>query len=444
VAQIWIDLANVLSALGRPGEPMKAALRATALEPTNLDHQTFLGQVLIDQGHLDLAVSTLRNAQAADPAHEGATVGLAMALERTGELDRARELLGPLLDGGCTVPRAAAVFGSVCRRTGDAGRAIPALRAALGARPPKTAIPQLEHELGELLERTGDVDGAFAAHTRGNRALGATFDSGAHETWIKAIERVFDRAALAALPRSTDRSEQPVLVVGMLRSGTSLLERVLAAHPDVAAAGEREELRQAAQQLVRATGQPHPLAARGLTAQGATTLGRWYLERLRTAAGDAARIVDKMPHNLFELGLAALLLPGARVLHCVRDPLDTCWSCYGQNFRDVHAWSSDLGWLAAFHNGYRRMMRHWDALRPLPIMDVRYEQLVTDPEPLVREILDFLGLPFDPACLDHASAGGQVHTASYAQASRPIYRSSVGRAAPFRHHLAPLIEALDA
>ncbi|MDP7112817.1 MAG: tetratricopeptide repeat protein, partial [Myxococcota bacterium] len=127
MAQIWIDLANVLSALGRPGEPMKAALRATALEPTNLDHQTFLGQVLIDQGHLDLAVSTLRNAQAADPAHEGATVGLAMALERTGELDRARELLGPLLDGGCTVPRAAAVFGSVCRRTGDAGRAIPAL-----------------------------------------------------------------------------------------------------------------------------------------------------------------------------------------------------------------------------------------------------------------------------------------------------------------------------
>jgi hypothetical protein len=150
-----------------------------------------------------------------------------------------------------------------------------------------------------------------------------------------------------------------------------------------------------------------------------------------------------MPHNLFELGLAALLLPGARVLHCVRDPLDTCWSCYGQNFRDVHAWSSDLGWLAAFHNGYRRMMRHWGAVRPLPMMDVRYEQLVTDPEPLVREILDFLGLPFDPACLDHASAGGRVHTASYAQASRPIYRSSLGRAAPFRHHLAPLIEALD-
>jgi tetratricopeptide (TPR) repeat protein len=443
VAQIWIDLATVLSALGRPGEPMKAALRATQLEPDNMDHQAFLGQVLIDQGHVDLAVSTLRNAHAADPAHEGAAVGLAMALERTGELAGARDLLEPLLDGGCTLPRAAVVFGSVCRRTGDADRGIPAVRAALDAGPPATAIPQLEHELGELLERTGDVDGAFAAHTRGNRALGATFDPAAHETWIAAIERVFDREALANLPRSADRSEQPVLVVGMLRSGTSLLERVLAAHPDVAAAGEREELRQAAQQLARAAGQPHPLAARGLSPQGATTLGRWYLGRLRAAVGDAARIIDKMPHNLFELGLAALLLPGARVLHCVRDPLDTCWSCYGQNFRDVHAWSTDLGWLAAYHNGYRRMMRHWDALQPLPMMEVRYEQLVTDPEPLLREILDFLGLPFDPTCLDHTSAGGRVHTASYAQASRPIYRSSVGRSEPFRTQLAPLLEALD-
>jgi len=443
VAQIWVDLATVLSALGRPGEPMKAALRATELEPDNVDHRVFLGRILIDQGHLELAETTLRSALTADATHERAAIGLAMARERAGDLDGARTLLEPLLDGGCTEARAASLFGSVCRRTGEPGRALPAVRAALAADPPSTAIPALEHELGELLERTGDVDGAFAAHTRGNRALGAPFDPGAHRTWVRAIERVFDEAGLAALPVSTERSERPVLVVGMPRAGTSLLERVLAAHPDVAGLGEREELRQAGQQLERASGQPFPLAARALTEQGATALGRWYLERLGPAAGDAARFVDKMPHNLFQLGLASRLLPGARVLHCVRDPLDTCWSCYGQNFRDFHAWSCDLGWLAAYHDDCQRMARHWSRLQPLPMMAVSYERLVAEPEPVVRELLEFLDLPFDPACLDHASAGGRVHTASYAQASRPIYRSSVGRAGPFRHHLQPLIDALE-
>lgn len=443
LAQAWVDLSTVLSALGRPGEPMRAALRATELAPDDLGHRAHLGLVLVDQGHLDLAESTFRNALAVDPGHEECAIGLAMALERKGDLPGARELLQPLIDGGTTVARAAALYGSICRRTGEPGRAIPAIRTALAAPQAPAAIPQLEHELGQLLSAEGDTDGAFEAHTRGNRALGATFDPAAHLATVEATERAFDEHALATLHRSAEPAPGTVLIVGMMRSGTSLLENVLAAHPQVHGAGEREELRHAGLQLARAVGRPFPAAVAGLTADTATQLGRWYQARLRVGAGDATRIIDKLPHNLFNVGLAALLLPGARVLHSVRDPLDTCWSCYRQNFRDFHAWTTDQAWLAAYYNAYRRMMRHWEEVQPLPMMTVRYELLVDDPEPVVRELLDFLDLPFDEACLDHARTRRQVHTASYAQANKPIYRSSVGRAEPYRKQLQPLIEALE-
>jgi len=397
----------------------------------------------VDQGHLDLAESTFRNALSVDPGHGECAIGLAMALERRGDLGGARELLQPLVDRGTTVARAAALYGSICRRTGEPTRGVPAIRTALAAPQVPAAIPQLEHELGQLLGATGDADGAFEAHTRGNRALGATFDPAAHLARVEALERAFDADTLAALPRAAESAEGTVLIVGMPRSGTSLLENVLAAHPRVHGAGEREELRHAGLQLAKAVGQPFPAAVSGLSAAAATQLGRWYRERLAAGAGDAARVIDKLPHNVFNVGLAALLLPGARVLHCVRDPLDTCWSCYRQNFRDFHAWTTDQAWLAAYYNAYRRMMRHWETVKPLPMMEVRYEQLVEDPEPLVRELLEFLDLPFDEACLDHATSRRRVHTASYAQATQPIYRSSVGRAEPYREHLRLLIDALD-
>jgi hypothetical protein len=168
----------------------------------------------------------------------------------------------------------------------------------------------------------------------------------------------------------------------------------------------------------------------------------WYLEQLDQVAGGAIRVVDKMPFNFLHLGLISMLFPKARIIHCVRDPLDTAISCFFQNFSESYAFTNSLETLGCYYRDYQRLMRHWHEVLPISMLDLRYEQLVEAPEATIRQLVQFLGLEWDERCLDFHENPRLVTTASYDQVRRPIYTGSVGRSRRFREHLGPLEAAI--
>src|SRR5262249_44642481 len=324
-------------------------------------------------------------------------------------------------------------------------------------------------------ERVGCYDLAFPCYRRANalkqqvyRQANQAFDAGKHRALIDSLIAVFTPAFLNGVRTFGSDREAPVFVVGLVRSGTRLVEQILASHPQVHGAGERKEIDQLATSLSVVNGgvvsgdwlpetrhpaplTPHhsprtpplryPGCVQHLDPGTARSLAYGYLQRLARQAGAASRIVDKMPHNYLHLGLIAMLFPRARIIHCRRDPLDVCASAYFQNFKWMpHAASlEDI----AFHHGqYERLMEHWRRVLPVPIHEVVYEELVADPRAVSRALVAACGLDGEGRCLRFSRNDRVVRTASKLQVRRPIYGSSVGRWKAFQAPLEPLRLAL--
>jgi hypothetical protein len=222
-----------------------------------------------------------------------------------------------------------------------------------------------------------------------------------------------------------------------------LVEQIFTAHPDVHGAGEIEDMRATSLFAEALTANSFPECVSELTPALTTQLGAWYLDRRIKNAPTRRWVTDKMPQNFQFIGLAALLMPGVSIVHCVRDPMDTLLSCYFQSFKAALAWSNRLEWLGPYCVQYRRLMAHWEEVLPAKIHHVHYERLVADPEPTIRALLNHCGMDFDPAVLAHHDSGRKIATASYAQANRPIYQSSVGKAARYTEQLASLRTLLE-
>ena len=209
-----------------------------------------------------------------------------------------------------------------------------------------------------------------------------------------------------------------------------MVEQFLGAHPQVHAGGERTWVPELAEALAGAVGEAYPRAAARAAPGLVTDLAGRYLERLGALSPDASRITDKLPGNLVHLGLAALLMPGLRVIHCRRDPLDVCVSNYLQSFSGGHWYACDLGELGRTCREQERLMAHWRATLPVPIHEVRYEALVADPEQVVRETVAFCGLEWDDACLDHRGGARAVHARSPRRAPSRGSRAGRGHEGP--------------
>ena len=284
----------------------------------------------------------------------------------------------------------------------------------------------------------GEAETAFGHFARGNvlrredlARLGRSFDGAAHEQFIDAVAGLFDGDFLAARRGFGDASTLPVFVVGMPRSGTTLVEQILASHPDVFGAGELDALGGFVPRF--------PEGVKELDAEAAADLARSHVERLSGLGGPALRVVDKTPLNFLYLGLISLLFPAARIVHCRRDARDVCLSCFAQNFVAGHGWSTDLADLATYFRQYGRLMAHWHDVLPLPVLDVDYEAVVADPGAESRRLVDFLDLPWDDACLRFHEARHVVRSASNWQVRRPVHGGSVGRWRAYERWLGPLL-----
>jgi hypothetical protein len=242
-----------------------------------------------------------------------------------------------------------------------------------------------------------------------------------------------------------DHSAVPIFVFGMPRSGTTLVEQIIASHPRAFGADERMDFNRAVGRLVAANGMPmFPDMIGSVTAPQLRALGAAYLAGLQAAAPDAERITDKWPANFIFAGLIHLALPNARLIHVSRDPLDTCLSCFARLFAGPHlSYTYDLGELGRYYRGYEKLMVHWRRVLPQGVMlDVRYEELIADFEPQARRIMAHCGLEWDERCLAFHATQRAVRSASASQVRQPLYTRAVGRWRPYAAMLGPLVEAL--
>ena len=437
-AEAWSLLATVQAARGQVGSPLRSVLTATKIEPSNLKYRAQMGTMLLDQHEFDPAYRVFRSIQQVEHNNMAAIAGMATALERQGKLTDAMDCMEPHISTVKSHAGLAIAWGTVCRRLGQYERGVDVLVRMLEAKKAPRVQAMMLAELGALYDKMGQVDAAFTAYTEANRRRQGTWDPQAFEQWVDRTIQSFSTAALQTAKRGSNESDQPIFIVGMPRSGTSLVEQILSAHPNVYGAGELEDLRFTSLVAEARTNTRYPECVDGIDKELLSNLGSWYLSRREQQANGKRWVTDKMPQNFRYVGWASLIMPGARIIHCVRDPMDTMLSCYFQGFKAALAWSNRLDWLGHYYRQYQRLMRHWEQVCPTPIHRVHYETLVTQPEATIHQLLDHCGIPFDPAVLEHQNSTRTIATASYAQANQPIYTSSTGKAARYTTHLRPI------
>ena len=480
-AEGWRVLARALRRQAHYQEALKAARRATTLAPHEHAAAFELGNVLRELERFDAAADWYRKAIELCPRHAPSLNNLGLCLEHLGDSSKARSCFRQAILAKPDFAEAHFNLGVNLQSEGRFGEAVAAHEQALALAPTLAEAryslaligdrPTMPHDLAALealaeslatdeeqrahacfalarhIEDTGDVGRAFAYYQRANELKKSrlAFEPERHASEVDRLIAVFSANFFTGRPSFVSTTERPIVIVGMPRSGTSLVEQILASHPAVHGAGELDELRWLVASLPErlGTATPYPECAAEIDLQTARALAEDYLASLGRLAVHAERVTDKMPGNYLRLGLVGLLFPRAAIIHCRRDPLDTCLSCYFQNFRKGQSFSYDLRHLGVVYCQYERLMAHWRKVLPNPILDLDYEALIADQEGQSRRLVDFCGLPWDPRCLRFHEHGRPVRTASFWQVRQPLYNSAVGRWRRFAPHLGPLFEALD-
>ena len=299
--------------------------------------------------------------------------------------------------------------------------------------------------LGRLLDNADRYDEAFARYRVANALVKETNDTAGirfdYAAFRRRVDLLIEHQTGTSLSTPIGpASELPVFIVGMPRSGTTLTEQIVASHSQVFGAGELQDIGRIADGLTQGS---REVAAHQADAELAMRLAHAHLSRLTAQAAGASRIIDKMPDNVLHLGLIALLYPKARVIFCTRNAYDISLSCYFQLFsQGLHPFAYDLADCGRRTREVNRLITHWQTALPLRMHIVNYETLVADLETESRRLIDFLGLPWEPACLDFHRTERTVTTVSHWQVRQPLYTRSVGRWRHYQEHLNPLFEVL--
>ena len=435
-AQAHAGLAVAIAASGRPHEAIGEFERSIALAPGDPQTLNNYGAALATLGRTEEAIPAFEQAVKLDSTYAAAWHNLGLGLTAMGRAQDALRALGQavnLAPARGEYHRSLALAAPI--RVGDP-RLVAAEAAFATPGIARTDQLELHFALGKGYGDLGRAAESLDHYLAGNAMVRSrlAYDEASTLRRLAGIEKVFSAGLLAGAPPVG--SAGPIFIVGMPRSGTTLVEQMLASHPAVHGGGERIEL----PRIVAALGPAFPGNAAALDW---AAMGRRYLTDVRSLAPDAGRITDKMPGNFRHLGLIAMALPGAKVVHVRRDAADTCLSCFETLFRGAQPYAYDLAELGRYYQAYGQLMAHWRRVLPPGMMtELDYEALVADPEPVLRGLLDFLGLAWDPACLSPHQTPRAIATASAVQVRQPVYTTSVGRWRVHGARLAPLLEAL--
>jgi len=446
--KLHVHLASVLIDQGKTDEAEQALLRALTLDSGSHDAVNLMGRVAFERGALDEALAHYQAAVALKPDLADACNNMGNALKELGRLAEAKVAYLKAIDLDPTISGTYLNLAD-CMRFAPGDPYLAAIEA-LERQPDglsETDRMHIDFALGKAYGDINDHRRSFAHLLRGNarKRRMTAYDEAATMALFERTEQAFTAGLIAAKAGLGDPSGVPIFVLGMPRSGTTLVEQILASHPDVHGAGELKNL-SAVMDTMRGPDNrgTYPDFVPALDAAAIRRIGASYLAQVRALAPAAARITDKMPANFFFAGLIHLALPNARIIHTMRDPVDTCISSFSKLFTAEQSHSYDLAELGRYYRRYERLMAHWrHVLPPNRILDVRYEDVVADVEGQARRILAHCDLAWDPRCLAFHKTERPVRTASATQVRQPIYPDSVGRWRVHEEFLGPLLAELE-
>jgi tetratricopeptide (TPR) repeat protein len=462
--------------LGKADEAIASLQRAIKLDPDSFEAHTTLALAFDRLMHWEAAVAAYERALRLRPADQQSLLKLGFALSR---LDRRGELNAWFEKAIAAEPGTASLYGMLASQLLAFGRldeAVRAMDAMLALEPTngyahallsdmktfspddphflalerlaRSGAPRSEDErcvlgfaLGKAYADVGRHQESFGEYLEANRLRRRTirYDLAEAIAGLDRVKATFTPALMQACRDLGDPSDRPVFIVGFMRSGTTLVEQILAAHPRVYGLGESPDGQIALQQVITS----YPDQVRMLGSSDLRRIAELYLRRISSAAAGAVRIVDKTLSNDLFVGLLHLALPRARFIHVRRDPVDTCLSVFATNLGASYPYANDLFELGRYYRAERELMAHWDSLLPPSrFLEVHYEDVVADIEGQTRRMLDFCGLDWDPACLAFDKTRRAVFTASAHQIRRPLFKTSIGRWRPDAAALKPLLDGL--
>ena len=445
------NLGAALAAMDRPEDALAHYRSALAAKPDFAQAHSNLGSALVDLSRPEEALACFAQALAIDPRLPSAHHGIGIACLNLGRFDEARRAFERAIE---IDPKRFDSYQSLAeiKRFAPDDPQLAVLEQAARDAEALTADQQthLHFALAKIYADLKRHELAFQHLAAGNalKRRQTEYDEAVNIGKLARSRAAFTHELIGRLRGLGDPSHQPVFIVGMPRSGTTLVEQVLASHPKVFGAGELETFGRTAGRVCEPPGAtvPYPEMLASITGEQLRTIGARYLEQVRALslrAAAAERVTDKLPANFRLVGLIHLALPNARIIHVRRDPVDTCFSCFSKWFAGEQAFTYDLAELGRYYRAYHALMEHWWTVLPPGVMlAVQYEELVADFEPQARRMLAHCGLAWDPACLAFHTTQRPVRTASATQVRQPLYGSAVGRWKPYEAMLGPLLEAL--
>lgn len=440
----WAQLARAFVTSGQYANAETAVAKAegiTSDDPLVLDVIGTVHSLLGDQ----VAALDWYDKAAAKAPNAIFELSRAKALTFLGRLDEAETALNAILKERPTIAQAHWMKSRLKKATDT--KHLDEMKALL-ADVPDVCPPAtfLQYAIGKELEDQEDWPGAFAAYAKGaaSRRVEVEFEEAKEEAMFGALVEAFNAGWLDAAKQG-DEDASPIFIVGQPRTGTTLIERIITAHSDAASAGELQQFAMSIKRLSGVTS-PKPMTEE-IVRKAATIepaeLGRMYLHTTRTIRPDTPRYVDKMPVNYLYLPLIAAALPNAKIVHVVRDPVDSCFSSFKQLFAEAYYHSYDLEEMARHHVRYRRLMDAWRDLLGDRLLDIAYEDTVENTEKEARRLIEFLGLEWQDACLDFHRQSDAVTTASAAQVREKAHSRSVGLWRHYEAELQPAIKILQ-
>jgi tetratricopeptide (TPR) repeat protein len=449
-ATLWQGLAELLDDLDEPSESIPCWERVVAMDPDRLSAQLSLGRALQEEGRLAEARERYLTVLDRDPGLGAVHLNLGWLHELVGEMDEAE-----------------AAFRTALRRQPDFALPHARLATLLRGRLPDDDLAALEQRLADpqlaevprahLLFGLAHVLDAREEYARAADCLAranaisletararSPYLPAEHDQYVDGLRQAFDRNLFTRLIGAGLDTLRPVFVFGLPRSGTTLVEQVLASHSQIHGAGELRLARRSFESIPEVLGRTDPPrdCVAGLDPEAVQRLARRHLDRLAALDGvRAARIVDKMPDNFLYLGLLAILFPRAVLIHCRRDLRDVAVSCWMTDFSSIR-WANDFGHITSRFHQYRRLMDHWRSVLPISILEVDYEETVNDLEAVARRLIAACGLDWEPACLQFHRTERPVRTASVTQVRQPVYTRSVARWKNYLPALSELFEGL--
>lgn len=445
--QLYCNLAAICAQTARREEADILWRRALEIDPDSVEAQMNLADSHQLAGDIDKAGNIYRRIIAARGDFHIAQYLLANILKAQGKLDEAQVLYEQIIRRRPDYTQAHFSYSSIRKYSDPSDPHIEQMLNLYqeGELNSENRI-HLDFALAKAYEDIGDYERAFAHLESGNKLRTEQFDYDieSDRALIQSIIQVFTKGVLSDDVPNAEKSDRPIFIVGMPRSGTSLVEKILASHSQVYGAGELD--------YMFALGTSHFLGPKNdfifqsLSSDEQNVfaeIGRAYLEKIKLLDSVAAHVTDKMPFNFMMIGIIRLALPNAKIIHCVRDARDTCLSIFKQNFTTGnYRFAYDLRSVAQFHNLYVELMSHWKQVAGDSIYDISYEALTQNPEEEIRKLLAGCNLEFEERCLHFQKTKATVRTASAFQVRQPMYRSSVGLWENYRDFLGPMLEEL--